>query len=259
MKTRIFRSFVELTGSPISSSLLKRLTTSPVSKPLIKPFASFYRIQLQEAEYPISHYNSLNDFFTRSLKAGSRPVETSANVLTSPVDGVLSDAGIIDEHQKFTVKGKTYSLTSLLGTPEKAAPYVNGYYYLFYLSPMHYHHFHYPVSGTLTNRYALGSTSYPVNDLGIRLKSDVFSSNHRIISELSTDFGRAAIVKVGALNVNSIRIADSATDCVKGQDFGHFAFGSTVILFIEPKNSFKPIELPFTDVQVGDKIGEWQS
>ncbi len=258
MKKHIFKSFVELSGSPISSSLLKTFTTSRISKSLVKPFASFYDILVDEAEYPIDQYSSLNDFFTRSLQAGKRPIDNDPRTLVSPVDGVLSDSGIIDTQQQFIVKDRAYSLTSLLGDESKAARYVNGYYYLFYLSPRHYHHFHYPVSGTVINRYALGSTSYPVNDLGIRMRDDVFSSNHRIISELSTDFGQAAIVKVGALNVNSVRIATSNKNCVKGQDFGHFAFGSTVILFIEQNDSFTPEELPFTEVQVGDKIGEWQ-
>ncbi|ARJ37955.1 phosphatidylserine decarboxylase [Sporosarcina sp. P21c] len=259
MKTRIFKSFVELTGSPVSSALLKTLTTSRISKPLIKPFASFYHIQVDEAEYPIDQYTSLNSFFTRSLQAGSRPIDSHPKNLISPVDGVLSDSGSIDTQQQFIVKDKTYSLHSLLGDSEKAARYTNGYYYLFYLSPRHYHHFHYPISGTLMNRYALGSTSYPVNDVGIRMRNDVFSSNHRVISELSTDFGHVAIVKVGALNVNSVRIANSETACVKGQDFGHFAFGSTVILFVEQNNAFSPEEMPFTEVQVGDRIGVWKS
>ncbi|WP_313235111.1 archaetidylserine decarboxylase [Sporosarcina ureae] len=259
MKTHIFKSFVELTGSPVSSALLKQVTTSRISKPLIKPFASFYHIQIDEAEYPIEQYTSLNAFFTRSLQTDKRLIDSNPKTLISPVDGVLSDSGIIDTQQQFCVKDKTYSLASLLGDADKASRYTNGYYYLFYLSPRHYHHFHYPISGTLVNRYALGSTSYPVNNLGIRMRNDVFSSNHRVISELSTDFGQVAIVKVGALNVNSVRIANSETTCVKGQDFGHFAFGSTVILFIEQNDAFKPEEVPITEVQVGDRIGEWQS
>ncbi|WP_153730607.1 archaetidylserine decarboxylase [Sporosarcina obsidiansis] len=259
MKKHIFQSFVELTAHPFSSSLLKQFTTSPISKPLIKPFASFYHIQQQEAEFPINEYGSLNDYFTRSLKADSRPIDSDPNVLVSPVDGVLSCSGPIDEQQQFVVKDRTYSLTALFGDQYKAQPYENGYYYLLYLSPRHYHHFHYPISGKLISRYALGTTSYPVNDLGIRLKNELFSTNYRLISEIESTFGRIAIVKVGALNVNSIRIADSTTDCVKGQDFGHFAFGSTVILFIENKSTFIPINTPFTEVQVGDRIGAWQS
>ncbi|MBY0222418.1 archaetidylserine decarboxylase [Mammaliicoccus sciuri] len=258
MKKHIFKTFVELTGHPISSSIIKNFTASAISKPLIKPFSSFYRIQQQEAEFPMNEYESLNAFFTRSLKAGSRPIDNDPNTLISPVDGVLSYSGPVNEQQQFVVKDKNYSITDLFGDTSKAEPYQNGYYYLFYLSPQHYHHFHYPVSGKLVSRYALGTTSYPVNDLGIRMKDELFSSNYRIISELETACGRVAIVKVGALNVNSIRIADSSKDCVKGEDFGHFAFGSTVILFIENKNSLAPLNLPFTEVQVGDKIGEWQ-
>lgn len=259
MKSQLFKSFVELTGHPFSSRLLQQFTTSAISKPLIKPFASFYHIQQEEAEFPMNEYKSLNDYFTRSLKATSRPIDNDPNVLISPVDGVLSCAGPINEQQEFIVKDKTYSLPALLGDPAKAEVYQNGYYYLFYLSPRHYHHFHYPISGELSSRYALGTTSYPVNDLGIRLKDELFSSNHRIISEIQSNFGKIAIVKVGALNVNSIRIADSSRDCVKGQDFGHFAFGSTVILFIENKSGLTPQYEAFTEVQVGDRIGVWQS
>lgn len=258
MKKQIFTSFVELTSHPISSAMLKQFTTSRISKPLIKPFASFYDIQLNEAEYPLPAYNSLNEFFTRSLQPDSRTIDPDPSIVVSPVDGVLSCAGPVNEQKQFIVKDQPYSLTALFGDSIKAQPYENGYYYLFYLSPRHYHHFHYPVSGQLLSRYALGAASYPVNDLGIKYKSELFSSNYRIISEIASSAGRVAIVKVGALNVNSIRIADSSKDCVKGQDFGHFAFGSTVIIFFENKNALLPINLPFTEVQVGDKIGEWQ-
>ncbi|PIC63576.1 phosphatidylserine decarboxylase [Sporosarcina sp. P13] len=259
MKSQVFKSFVELTGHPFSSTLLQKFTTSAISKPLIKPFASFYHIQQEEAEYPINEYKSLNDYFTRSLKANSRPIDSDPNVLISPVDGVLSCSGLVNEQQEFVVKDKTYSLPALLGDPSKAAPYQNGYYYLFYLSPKHYHHFHYPVSGKLISRYALGTTSYPVNELGVRLKDDLFSSNYRIISEIQSTFGKVSVVKVGALNVNSIRIENSFRECIKGQDFGHFAFGSTVILFIENKSELTPTIDAFKEVQVGDRIGVWQS
>lgn len=258
MKKHILKSFVELTSHPVSSAMLKQFTTSRISKPLIRPFASFYDIQLHEAEYPMDAYNSLNDFFTRSLQPDSRKADPDPVAVVSPVDGVLSCSGPVNEQQQFIVKDQAYSLTALFGDSTKAQPYENGYYYLFYLSPRHYHHFHYPVSGLLLNRYALGTASYPVNDFGIKYKNELFSSNYRIISEIESSFGRVAVVKVGALNVNSIRIADSSKDCVKGQDFGHFAFGSTVILFFENKKALLPINLPFTEVQVGDKIGEWQ-
>ncbi|AXH99404.1 phosphatidylserine decarboxylase [Sporosarcina sp. PTS2304] len=259
MKNQVFKSFVELTGHPFSSMLLRKFTTSVVSKPLIKPFASFYHIQTDEAEYQMTEYNSLNDYFTRSLKTNSRPIDPDPTILISPVDGVLSCAGVVNDTQEFLVKDKTYSLSALLGDSSKAVPYQNGYYYVFYLSPRHYHHFHYPISGELISRYALGTTSYPVNDLGIRLKKDLFSTNYRLISEIQSAFGKVAVVKVGALNVNSIQLADSSKDCIKGDDFGHFAFGSTVILFIENKHTLTPLHQAFTEVKVGDRIGVWQS
>lgn len=258
MKNSIFTSFVELTSRPFSSSLLKRFATSTISRPMIKPFASFYQIKLEEADLPISEYRSLNDFFTRSLKEGKRPVDTDPLTLVSPVDGVLSSSGTVDGQQRFKVKDRYYSLEKLFGDARHAAPYKEGYFFLFYLSPQHYHHFHYPVDGQLISRYALGTTSYPVNDFGLGLKPDVFTSNYRIISEIESSFGRIAVVKVGALNVNSIHIANSDKVCRKGDNFGHFSFGSTVIVFVENKEALQPAKCSCSEVKVGDKIGVWQ-
>lgn len=207
---------------------------------------------------PMSEYRSLNDYFTRSLKEGRRPVDPDPLSLISPVDGVLSSAGPVDKQHRFLVKDRLYSLEKLFGDARHAAPYTDGYFFLFYLSPQHYHHFHYPVDGMLINRYALGTTSYPVNDFGLRLKQDVFTSNYRIISEIDSQFGRIAVVKVGALNVNSIQIASSDKECRKGDNFGHFSFGSTVILFVENKDVLHPTNRYCTEVKVGDKIGVWQ-
>lgn len=257
MKKALFKSFVELTGNPVSSALLKSFTGSRFSRPFIQPFSNAYRINNDEMEYPISHYKSLQALFTRQLKEGIRQVDHSLNVLTSPVDGVVSGFGQIATDQSFLIKGHQYKINEIMGTPEKAAAYKDGMYYIFYLSPSHYHHFHYPVTGTLVSRYALGGVSYPVNSLGLRLGQSPFSTNHRLISEVVTDFGKVAIVKVGALNVNSIQLLNSSKECVKGNDFGYFSFGSTVILFIENNPDFTPTVELNSEVRVGQPVGKW--
>jgi phosphatidylserine decarboxylase len=257
MKKALFKSFVELTGNPVSSALLKSFSSSIVSRPLIQPFSNFYRINNEEMEYPISSYKSLQALFTRNLKPGVRQINSSPHALISPVDGIVSGAGKIANDQTFLIKGHQYKINEILGTETKAAPYKDGSYFIFYLSPSHYHHFHYPVTGELISRYALGGVSYPVNNLGLRLGQSPFSTNHRLISEIETAFGKVAIVKVGALNVNSIQLLTASKECIKGNDFGYFSFGSTVILFIENNPDFKQTVELDTEVQVGHQVGTW--
>lgn len=257
MKKTLFKYFVELTGNPVASNLLKSVTTSRLSRPLIQPFVNTYRINETEMEHPISHYDSLQALFTRQLKEGSRQIDVTSNTIISPVDGVLSGVGKINADQTFLIKNHRYKLNEIMGTETKAATYKDGYYYIFYLSPSHYHHFHYPIDGEVVSRYALGGVSYPVNNLGLRLGQSPFSTNHRLISEVSTVFGNVAIVKVGALNVNSIQLNSSSKECIKGQDFGYFSFGSTVILFIENHPDFTLTVSLETEVKMGQTVGEW--
>lgn len=257
MKKALFKHFVELTGHPVSSSMLKFITSSPISRKLIKPFAKTYRIKEEEAEFPIESYDSLQAYFTRNLKKGLRPINNQATILTSPVDGYLSASGKIKDDQTFFIKDHLYSIKQIMGDEKRANLYKGGFFYVFYLSPSHYHHFHYPIDGKLVNRYALGSTSFPVNDLGLRLGNQPFATNYRLISEIETNYGKVAMVKVGALNVNSIHIVDSSIDCIKGEDFGYFSFGSTVIVLVEKNGAFSPLISTTSEVKVGQSVGEW--
>lgn len=257
MKKKLFKYFVELTGNPLSSALLKSFTNSRLSEPLIRPFAKTYQINTDEMAHPMAHYKSLQSFFTRKLKDDVRNINESPTTLTSPVDGVVSGVGQVNQHQIFYIKNRPYSITKIFGDEKKSAPYREGSFFLLYLSPSHYHHFHYPISGEIISRYALGGISYPVNDLGLRFGDHLFSTNHRMIIELQTNYGRVAIVAVGALNVNSIQLNSSSKNCVKGKSFGHFSFGSTVIVFVEKNSSFTPLIPPNREVQMGQSIGEW--
>lgn len=257
MKKILLKYFVELTGNPISSNLLKTIAKSKLSKPLVRPFARIYDINQEEMEYPLYHYQSLNDFFTRRLKNTSRMTDTSPHTLVSPVDGILSDAGNVAKDRTFQIKGHTYKLDEIFGSESKAEVYNGGFFYIFYLSPAHYHHFHYPIDGSLLSRYALGEKSYPVNNLGLRYGDRPFATNYRIVSELSTDYGRLAMVKVGALNINSIVLANSQNHFKKGEELGYFTFGSTVIVFLERNDDFQPLSNIDSQVLVGQAIGKW--
>lgn len=258
MKKKLFKAFVELTGHPISSTLLKTFTRSSLSKRINQQFSNVYQLNEQEFEKNITSYNSLHELFTRSLQPGARPIDTNDRQLISPVDGVLSHLGNVNEQRTFHIKNQSYHIETLFGDKKIADTYENGFFALFYLSPRHYHHFHFPMDGKLVRRYALGKVSYPVNDLGLRLGKQPLTSNYRIISELQTEFGKLAIVKVGALNVNSIELYNSSSICKKGIDFGYFSFGSTVMLFLERHEAFQWTATIQDEIQVGVPIGQWK-
>lgn len=245
MLKKFFKLFVELTGHPVSSRLLQSITKSRGSRVLNRLFIRTYGIKLDEAEKSIKEYNSLQSLFTRKLKPGSRPIDPASNTMVSPVDGVLSVFGRITDTSTFPVKGQEYQLLDLLGNRKNGTHYENGYYFVFYLSPGHYHRIHSPIQGIVIDQWSLGKVSFPVNKLGLKYGDKPFSTNYRLISELETAFGKVAVVKVGALNVNSIHLTHPTAHVKKGEEMGYFSFGSTVILFIEEGN-----------FQISDKLKE---
>src|SRR5690606_24245140 len=109
MKKIVFKRFVELSGHPASSALLRTIASSRLSRKLIKPFAKAYRINEEEPEFPIGHYDSLQAYFTRKLKQGSRLIDLRPDTLLSTVDGVVTELGTIKTDQTFTIKNHLYS------------------------------------------------------------------------------------------------------------------------------------------------------
>ncbi|WP_025783245.1 archaetidylserine decarboxylase [Sporosarcina sp. D27] len=258
MKKKLLKSLVELTGNPVSSCILRHLSASRLSKPLIKTYSKAYKIDESIMEYPKEHYDSLQAFFTRTLKSGARPFNKSPEILISPCDGQLSSYGRVEDGHQFTIKGHTYSINEIFMDEKRASAYKNGWYFVFYLSPADYHHFHYPADGTVINRYALGNKSYPVNTMGLTYGDKPFETNYRLITELATTYDKLALVKVGALNVNSVQLYSSSKEAKKGEDFGYFSFGSTILLFVAGDSHFSATIQEKGAIHVGDPIGQWQ-
>lgn len=165
MKKFLFRSCIELTNHRVTSLALKKFSTSKLSKPLVKPFARTFRLNVSEMNQPIHEYQHLHDLFIRQLKSESRPIDQEVDSLISPVDGILAQHGSLEKETTFHVKGQTYDVNEMLGSKEAAANYINGYYFILYLSPSHYHRIHSPVDGIITRQWKLGKLSYPVNNM----------------------------------------------------------------------------------------------
>ena len=145
----------------------------------------------------------------------------------------------------------------MLGDNDVLQKYIGGVYVLLYLSPSHYHRIHAPVTGEVVKRWSLGKNSYPVNQLGMKYGKAPLSKNYRLITELKTDVGSVAVVKVGAMFVNSIEITNESSRLRKGEEFSYFSFGSTIVLLFE-KDTFKVnADLnPHSEVKYGEFIGE---
>lgn len=230
------------------SRLMGRLAASErraLSTRLIRLFMRIYGVDLGEAERrSIDDYTSFNDFFTRALAAGVRPLPSDPAVVVSPADGTISEAGAIAGDQLFQAKGIPYSLASLLGDGDLAARLAGGTYATVYLAPADYHRVHAPCDGVLRRSIAIPGALFSVNahtEAGI---AGLFCRNERLVLEFDTRFGPLAIVLVGALIVASIATpfgtppspyrqrTETKHDraVARGEEIGRFLVGSTVIV-----------------------------
>ncbi len=253
----LYRAFINLTNNKITSRGIASFTSSKASKRFVPFFSNVYKINQEEMEKPLKEYETLQQLFTRRLKENVRHIHSSNNGITSPVDGVVEHIGEIQENMTIVVKNKSYSIDEMLGSSKVAKKYQGGYFYILYLSPQHYHRIHSPISGSVIKRWSIGTKSYPVNKLGLKYGKQPLSKNYRSITEVTKNGRHVAIVKVGAMFVNSIEFLHEHDELVQGEEMAYFSFGSTVVLLFD-KDSFIPrnISVP-QHVKVGQLLGTW--
>ncbi len=256
MLKHVYRLMIELTNGRWTSVILRRFARSRVSRFVVPSFAKIYKLNQDEMEKDLHEYHTLHDLFIRTLKKEVRIVDKNENSVVSPVDAVIEDVGSIKETSEMLVKGKSYSIQEMLGNNQTVTKYLNGTYMVLYLSPSHYHRIHSPVEGTIVKQWTLGSKSYPVNKMGLKYGVRTLAKNYRMITEVHTASGHIAIVKVGAMFVNSIEKTHKGMNLQKGEEMAYFSFGSTVVLLFEQGifHLDTPIHTP-KDIRIGEKIG----
>ncbi len=230
-----------------------------MSKVLIPFYIKTYKLNQGDVKQDMHSFPTLHDLFIRELKDEARPIDDQENSVVSPVDAVIEEIGTVLPSKEIVVKGKNYPIAEMLGSEETLDKYLNGMFMVLYLSPSHYHRIHSPVSGTITKQWTLGKKSYPVNRLGLRYGRDTLSKNYRKISEIEYSGKRLAMVKVGAMFVNSIELTHQKEQVTKGEEVAYFTFGSTVILLFE-KDSFElsnQINTPH-HIKVGQTLGYYK-
>lgn len=227
-------------------------------------------------------FKSFNDFFTRELKPGSRPIDSAIESVVSPVDGTISQMMNIQGGDIFQAKGHSYTVEELLGGDTKrAAQFAEGLFTTIYLSPRDYHRIHIPVSGTLTEMVHVPGRLFSVNPATTRTIPGLFARNERVVAHFDTPLGAMAVVMVGAVNVGSIETVwagevtppagknvsswsysketNRESDLLfeKGAEIGRFNMGSTVILlFANPHIQWQEGLKSDTSVKMGQKIGK---
>lgn len=220
---------------------------------LIRRFVARYGVDMSEAAEPdISRYASFNDFFTRSLKPGARPLAQADWIC--PVDGAVSQSGAIEGDQIFQAKGHRYSTSALLGGDAAlAAQFANGHFATIYLSPRDYHRIHMPCAGRLQRMVHVPGTLFSVNPTTARGVPGLFARNERVVCLFNTTNGPMVLVLVGATIVGSMATVwhgqvnpprsgqlrswsytDQNIHLEQGQEMGRFLLGSTVVLLFPP-------------------------
>jgi len=157
---------------------------------IIRWFVGRYGVNMAEAAEPrIEAYASFNEFFTRALRPGARPLAEAAVVC--PVDGAISQFGPIMGDQVFQAKGHAYSTTALVGGDAAlAAPYAGGSFATLYLSPRDYHRIHMPCAGTLRRMVHVPGELFSVNPTTARGVPGLFARNERVVCQFANDQGR---------------------------------------------------------------------
>lgn len=238
----------------------------PLRRPVLTLFAGVTGIDTSEAERPLRDYPTLNAFFVRRLRPGSRTWPGEAGVVASPVDGVMGQSGAVHDGVLLQAKGRPYDAATLLGDAAEARRFSGGAFITIYLAPHHYHRIHAPVSGEVRWARHVPGGLMPVNAAAVRLVPELFVRNERLAAGLETAVGPVALVAVGAYNVGRISAAfDAAWSGAEagwitnrrhpppalrryhpglpvqvGDEFMAFHLGSTVVLLLPPGLALAP-------------------
>jgi len=281
MRDQTFMTLVRLLPRAALSRAVGAATRAraPVSlhRLAMRRFARAYGVQLGEADQPLEGYRTFSEFFSRGLKAGARPIDPGERVVVSPVDGMVSESGFIEQGECLQAKGLAFPVAELLGDRDAASAFADkGTFATLYLSPRDYHRVHAPLGGFITGWRYLPGELWPVNPTSVRSVQALFSLNERLVTWLETPAGRCAVVMVGATCVGRIRAAydDLLTEVgrradeghyappralKKGDELGRFEMGSTVVLLFAPGRVAWDASLrPGAKVTMGRRIGEVQ-
>lgn len=262
-----------------------RVETEWFKRLLINFLMRSFGITLDDAQVKNPNsFRSFNEFFTRALAPGARPMPANETALASPVDGSISQLGSIQSGRIVQAKGRDYSVLELVGgNQECASAFLGGSFCTIYLAPNNYHRIHMPLGGKLRDMVYVPGRLFSVSPSTARAIPNLFARNERVVSLFDTDAGPFAMVSVGALNVGSIETvwageitpagrrllprvestrydSQSSTTLSRGEEMGRFNLGSTVVMLFGPGAiEWNESVQPGTAVRLGQEIGIFNS
>lgn len=199
--------------SRLPQGLLSRVTGAladiklprPMRPLVLRTFARIAGIRVDEAEFDVRAYPSVNAFFVRRLRAGLRDFGSDPRAVVSPVDGIVGAFGAIEDDTALQAKGLPYKVDELLG--EAATPWRDGHFITIYLAPRHYHRIHTPMPARVVRARHVPGRLFPVNAPAVAHVPRLFAINERLIAILDTAAGPLGLAAVGAFNVGRISAA----------------------------------------------------
>ncbi|GGY78860.1 hypothetical protein GCM10011613_24530 [Cellvibrio zantedeschiae] len=249
-----------------------------VKNTFIEWFIKRYQVDMSlAAEENPRAYACFNDFFTRELKPGIRPICKEPIAIVCPADGAISQLGKIVDGRVFQAKDQDYSVEELLGGDVALAQeFADGDFATVYLSPKDYHRVHMPYGGKLRTMVSIPGDLFSVNTVTAGHVSRLFSRNERVAAIFDTDIGPMAVVLVGAMIVAGIEtvwdgeLAPMGSREIefsnypyqnivleKGAEMGRFKLGSTaIILFARDKIKWEAQFIAGAATRVGVKLAE---
>jgi phosphatidylserine decarboxylase len=263
-KSMLSRAFGALTRVRMPRGFLRRF---------IAWYSAKFGVNASEYVEPAGGFRTINEFFTRKLKDGARPVDPDIRSVVSPVDARVDQYGHIDAERLIQAKGIDYRLSDLVPS-EMHRHFLDGEFITLYLSPGDYHRIHSPVKGTIEGFYHVPGKLFTVKESMVQALPDLFSINERLISYVRAPGGMVAVCKVGATNVGRISLSYDTVitnktfrsrkerlysdggkkEIDRGGELGTFNLGSTVVLlFAKGMIRFEPLALG-SKVKMGQRI-----
>ena len=278
---RVTRSAWRVTPQRALSGIIgwwaRRSLPNAVRPAYLRAFARNYGIDVAEAEKPIEEYGGVQEFFTRKLRAGARPVDTAPGVVVSPADGRVVDRGVITDGKLIDAKGTSFTLADLFADADLAASLDGGAFDVTYLSPKDYHRLHSPVAGKITSWTYVPGKLFPVNAGSVLREPGLFAKNERFVTVIDGEAGRCAVVMVAAVGVGHITASydpqvathakgfprgqvthkrfDQPLPIARGGELGIFHLGSTsIVVFERGRVALEPLASG-TPTQMGKAMG----
>lgn len=227
---------------------LTRRSAGPLKRAAIRAFIRLLKVDMSDAVVSDpAAFENFNAFFTRELKPGARPLAPAGHRLLSPVDGAISQLGVVADESLYQAKGHRYQLADLLNDEMLAQEFAAGKFATIYLAPYNYHRIHMPADGRLRSCQLVPGRLFSVNGATAATVPRLFARNERVVCVFDGEHGPFIMVLVGALFVGSIEtvwageitpgknrragtLDAGQPQLQRGAEMGRFNMGSTVIL-----------------------------